>query len=431
MKIWHQNPSLKAAFSAKVEQIKQQKHDEIQEVLSKVQFPSFINHNPDTVTLMFNYVQTVRQLNGNCGELMVGQKLKQYGDESWILFKNALIPTHKPGNLTEIDHLIISRCGVFLLELKSWKGSFSAYKDKWKRREGNSWIPLEKSPSSQSLYHKQMFERWIRRVVLDLPGGFVTAPVVFVVAQWVGTNQCSMPVLHGVEELLDLLSNSIERLTPEQVTDIATAVANYTMEEPEIAPPKPPTPKPIKKPQPPKVANAASPKSYTMQQSTSVAKIATAAVTQWLQGLPQTISVQNVEDDPRYRAIDVNLLLTTKKGKFKLEVKGDRYDTSGNFFFETYSNRERNTPGYFLYTKADWFCYYFVKTGVLYLLPMPATRDWFLTNRERFKEKPTTTPISSGGYYTRVGQVVPIDIVRQEVADVKRYQLQSHPDGGN
>jgi Nuclease-related domain len=52
------------------------------------------------------------------------------------MFNNALIPT-PTGKLTEIDCLIIGTAGIFLIEIKTWQGSFSAYKDKWKRREGS------------------------------------------------------------------------------------------------------------------------------------------------------------------------------------------------------------------------------------------------------------------------------------------------------
>ena len=170
-------------------------------------------------------------------------------------------------------------------------------------------------------------------------------------------------------------------------------------------------------------------RTYTMQESTQVASRATADITHWLQNLPRTISIENVEDDPHYQKLDVDLLVTTDRGESKLEIKGDRYHKTGNFFFETHSNRENNTEGCFLYTAADWLCYYFVEISLLYLLPMPQTRDWFLNHIERFQSKSTTTPIRGGGHYTTVGRLVPIAVVLQEVPEVKRYQLQSVREG--
>ncbi|GAB4278056.1 MAG: hypothetical protein Fur0025_04380 [Oscillatoriaceae cyanobacterium] len=162
---------------------------------------------------------------------------------------------------------------------------------------------------------------------------------------------------------------------------------------------------------------------YTMQEASGVARQATADITQWLQSLPETIQLQNVENDPNYQQIDVDLLLTTTNGSYQLEIKGDRWHKTGNFFFETHSNKEKNTPGCFMYTEANYLLYYFVTPRTLYILPMPETRQWFAANINRFRERSTTTPIRGGGHYTTVGRLVPIQTVLQEVPRVKSYQL--------
>ncbi|WP_233258568.1 hypothetical protein [[Phormidium] sp. ETS-05] len=162
---------------------------------------------------------------------------------------------------------------------------------------------------------------------------------------------------------------------------------------------------------------------YTMQEASGVARQATADITQWLQSLPETIQLQNVENDPNYQQIDVDLLLTTTNGSYQLEIKGDRWHKTGNFFFETHSNKEKNTPGCFMYTQANYLLYYFVTPRTLYILPMPETRNWFAANIYSFRERSTTTPVYGGGHYTTVGRLVPIQTVIQEVQGVKYYQL--------
>ncbi|MGB5971072.1 MAG: hypothetical protein WBG70_22350, partial [Spirulinaceae cyanobacterium] len=122
---------------------------------------------------------------------------------------------------------------------------------------------------------------------------------------------------------------------------------------------------------------------YSMSDGAKVARQATRDIETWLRSISQTLSVVNVEDDPLYQKVDVDLILNTKKGSYKIEIKGDRYHKTGNFFFETHSNQEKETPGCFLYTEADWIFYYFVIPGTLYLLPMPTTRDWFVANITR------------------------------------------------
>ncbi len=163
---------------------------------------------------------------------------------------------------------------------------------------------------------------------------------------------------------------------------------------------------------------------YEMREASAVAEAAARDIEAWLRARPKTARVENVEADPKWREADVDLLWTTTDGVTrKIEIKGDRWHQSGNFFFETHSNKERGTPGCFLYTQADWLLYYFVVPRVLYCLPMPATRAWFVADCARFRERATHTPIGNGGCYTTVGRLVPISDVLAEVPNVRRETL--------
>lgn len=160
----------------------------------------------------------------------------------------------------------------------------------------------------------------------------------------------------------------------------------------------------------------------SMEDGNWVAQQAAKDIEAWLRGLKQTLRVQNVEGDPAYQRVDVDLLWTTRKRTYKVEIKGDRWHRTGNFFFETTSNAEKGTPGCFLYTEADLLFYYFLEPRILYILPMPATRQWFEANAHRFEERRTTTP-AGNGHYTTVGQLAPIRTVLREVAGVKQVRL--------
>ncbi len=159
-------------------------------------------------------------------------------------------------------------------------------------------------------------------------------------------------------------------------------------------------------------------KQYTMTEGMGVAKIAARAIEAWLWTRPETVDVHNVEDDPKYQAADVDLLWVTERQCYQVEVKGDRLGhKTGNFFFETHSNKEKGTPGCFLYTEADLLFYYFVQTGVLHILPMPDTRDWFTPLQEQFQERETHTPVGAD-HYTTVGRLVPVNAVLTGVAGI-------------
>jgi len=424
MKILKQSPSLRQAFTKQVDEKIANKKQAIQEALGG----GFLGQ---LGSLGFDISQGRNQFMGSLGEGVVSLLLSNFPD-SWVLFTNALIPSDRHGVLTEIDHLIIGPGGVFLAEIKTWKGSFSAYKDNWKRRDGDFWKKIN-SPTSQSAYHQKMFLRWMNLEMQDFSSDRVIAPVVFTVAKWVGVKECSVPVLHGTMALLNMLVNSPQCLTPEEVLRISSLVANYTIPE------KNETPKPVSKPilkkeEKPVTKNTVSKTAKikietqpikarqslkTNKNDTPVSKVFERAIkdlTTWLGSLPQTLKLENVVNNADYQKKGVALLLTTDKGEFKLAISGDKWHKTGNFFFETYSNKEENKPSIFVCGEADWLLYYFITPKTLYMLPMPKTRDWFLANRERFKERSTNNS-------TTVGYLVPIETVIQEIKEVRKHQL--------
>jgi hypothetical protein len=164
-------------------------------------------------------------------------------------------------------------------------------------------------------------------------------------------------------------------------------------------------------------------KRSTMGERTEVAKQAANEIETWLWKFKITMDVVNVENDKKYQGMDVDLLWKTTLGDKTIEIKGDTYHQTGNFFLETYSNKERNTPGCFMYTEAQLIYYYFVIIKKLYVLPMPKTRLWFLGHADEFSEKPTQTIVGNGVYYTTVGRLVPIKTLLQNVDGVKIFHL--------
>ncbi len=161
---------------------------------------------------------------------------------------------------------------------------------------------------------------------------------------------------------------------------------------------------------------------YTFNDGEQIAKLAATNIEAWLWSKPETVNVRNIELEPAFQQIDVDLIWVTQNSSYKVEIKGDRWHNTGNFFFETHSNKEKGTPGCFIYTQADRLFYYYVSLQTKYMLPMPATRDWFITNINRFQERSTRTSVGNS-YYTTVGRLVPIAVVMTEVPSVRKEQL--------
>src|SRR5579872_282001 len=109
--------------------------------------------------------------------------------------------------------------------------------------------------------------------------------------------------------------------------------------------------------------------------------------------------IHDVQADPRFQHRGIDLLWERGDGALAgVEVKGDRHAARGTYFFELVSNYESDTPGCFLYSEADWLLYVFVSTGELHLLPLPATRAWFLDLAGEFPLKKTRTRAGPHGY---------------------------------
>jgi hypothetical protein len=86
-------------------------------------------------------------------------------------------------------------------------------------------------------------------------------------------------------------------------------------------------------------------------------------------------------------------LIVKKNGTiYFIDIKTENEDKYGNFFLETWSNKKRNTPGWFvpeIGVKADFVYYIFLGSKILYILDLPKLRKWAFedNNIERYPEK--------------------------------------------
>lgn len=70
---------------------------------------------------------------GFAGETHVTQLLKSALPDDYYLLNN-VIPTQGHGN---IDHVILSPRGIFVIETKNWGGKIVCHADQWSRKRGN------------------------------------------------------------------------------------------------------------------------------------------------------------------------------------------------------------------------------------------------------------------------------------------------------
>lgn len=154
-----------------------------------------------------------------------------------------------------------------------------------------------------------------------------------------------------------------------------------------------------------------------MQAVQHAADRAVELVTAFLRADTPGSCVHDVQADPRFQHRGVDLLWERSSAEvLGVEVKGDRQGgRRGTYFFELVSNFEKDTPGCFLYSTADLLAYVFLDRRELHLLPLPATRAWFLTRASEFPLRQAQTRVGTERY-TTVGASVP---ARRIIGDVE------------
>lgn len=137
--------------------------------------------------------------------------------------------------------------------------------------------------------------------------------------------------------------------------------------------------------------------------------------------------LHDVSLDPRFQHRGVDLLWEHPDGQVVgVEVKGDRQPRQATYFLELVSNLEKDTPGCFLYSRADWLAYVFLTKRELHLLPLPAARAWFLEHAAAYPLKHTRTR-TGALQYTTVGAVVPVADLSEADVGLQRFGIE--PDG--
>jgi hypothetical protein len=138
--------------------------------------------------------------------------------------------------------------------------------------------------------------------------------------------------------------------------------------------------------------------------------------------------VHNVEQDVRYQGSDIDLLWVVPVNNFlrclTIEVKTDRNNHTGNFFFETVSVESRDKPGAFIITRAEWLFYYFINSKQLYCFPMADLKPWFVKNENEFEERRAYSEDNDKKLnWSTVGKIIPIDKVINEISTSRIFRM--------
>jgi hypothetical protein len=111
----------------------------------------------------------------------------------------------------------------------------------------------------------------------------------------------------------------------------------------------------------------------------------------------------------------------TSVGITAVEVKAEFENKYGNLFLETWSNRERFTPGWMFTLNADYLLYYFLTERQMLSIRFPLLRRWAF-HEGRIYEYEEKCQAKYSQRNDTWGRCVPIDVVREEVT-FNEYQF--------
>jgi len=122
--------------------------------------------------------------------------------------------------------------------------------------------------------------------------------------------------------------------------------------------------------------------------------------------------VVDVRKNKKYQKLDVDFIFKDKK----VEAKSDSCYNTGNYFFEVVSNAEKSTPGWAVYSEADYILIYYPAAGEIHSIYGQDLRDWLVNNSYRF---PMITNSTSGRenklLYHSMGVLVNRELFAKEV----------------
>ena len=151
-------------------------------------------------------------------------------------------------------------------------------------------------------------------------------------------------------------------------------------------------------------------KEHRFAESNKAGSKGEATVIEWLNSADNVKRVTDVSDDKKWQEKDVDLLVLFDNGRMlKMEVKTDSYKT-GNFFYETISNKSKGSSGCFEYTDADFIIYYYSELKILYLMETKKLRRWFHLYKPRL-EKMKKEVVNK--YYKSEGYAIPIRMIKK------------------
>lgn len=103
-----------------------------------------------------------KYINGKLSELVSNRIFRFFLPRSTVVLNSVVLSVEKVG-IIEIDHIIISKVGIYIIEEKNWKGTYYCGPDTWYVRTGYNTLKPVKNPEKQHERHYRLFINWMIR----------------------------------------------------------------------------------------------------------------------------------------------------------------------------------------------------------------------------------------------------------------------------
>lgn len=150
-------------------------------------------------------------------------------NQMWLMLKSDsyILPDYVfevvKDDFIQIDNIVVNLKGIFLIEVKTWSGSFVASDNIWKMKQGKEWVKVE-NPTIQHKRHYNLFKEWFSKNAKELYQKFesVIYPVIVLKqVNWIQSKYSSIPVVSGAQGFIEfILEKPRGQLTEDLVQEI-------------------------------------------------------------------------------------------------------------------------------------------------------------------------------------------------------------------
>lgn len=154
---------------------------------------------------------------GFLGEAFVANMLSDLPKEEYLLLNDVMLPTSY--GTTQIDHIIISVYGIFIIETKTYGGTVTGgeYSEKWTEYRGGQKFSFQ-NPLRQNYGHVKTLEQ-----LLDYPND-VFFPIVAFSGECKLKVQAAQPVIYMRQLKETILSHTEKKFSAEELPKISDKI---------------------------------------------------------------------------------------------------------------------------------------------------------------------------------------------------------------